>query len=114
MDMEGCLKETSVIILFDICKNLTRFLTEASVPHHEALSAGLLERPHDMAAIFPQSEPSKGEHGGSHSVFHDLLSEVALCQVRSILLAPRAVPGDVRDRTGHEHLEAGPLGCPGG
>lgn len=45
---------------------------EALVPPHAGHSTGLLERPHCMAAGFPQSERSerdRGDRGGSRRAF---------------------------------------------
>ena len=48
----------------------------ALVLHHVDLSIGLLECPHDMGAVFPQSELRKGKLNTTKS--YDLTSKVTL------------------------------------
>ena len=65
---------------------------EASVPDHVCHSRGLLEYPHDMAASFPQSKCSTREQGGSHGVFHDLVSEATHHYFCNILVVTQVGP----------------------
>ena len=75
-------------------------------PHHEDHSTGLLEHLHDMAAIFPQSESSKGEPAGSHHIFCDLVSKVTLYHFSNTWCSFLCW---CENRTGLVYLEAGPL-----
>ena len=64
---------------------------EASVPHHENLSSGLLEYPHDMAAGFPQSKWSQKEQDESHNVFYGLALEVTYHHFFHFLLVTQPI-----------------------
>jgi len=56
------------------------------VPYHLALSMGLLESFHNMAASFPQSTGSKGEQGTHSFRFYNIALEIIHHYFCSILL----------------------------